>query len=93
MAAMAMLAVACGGDDTREVDSTPSTTQPVVASSIPWEQSRDGLIQTLTNMGLTEEQAGCVVDRMDELDRKGIKPSDDDRTEIERLIQDCLPPG
>lgn len=87
------LATSCGGNDTVEVDPTPTTARPTVPSSIPWDQSRSGLIETLTKMGLDEDQAGCVVDRMDELDRRGDSPSGSDRTQVEKLIQDCLTPG
>lgn len=87
------LLASCGGSGTVEVDPTPTTQRPTVPSSIPWDQSRSGLIETLTKMGLDERQAGCVVDRMDELDRRGVAPTGSDRTQIEKLIEDCLAPG
>lgn len=87
------LVTACGDNDTREVGPSPTTTTPMVPSSIPWDQSRDGLIETLTKMGLDRDQASCVVDRMDSLDRRSSSPSDQDRTQIEQLIEDCLTPG
>lgn len=86
------LTTSCSSDDTREVEPATTTTAVVVPSSIPWDQSRDGLIQTLTKMGLDEKQAACVVDRMDDLDRRGASKTDPDRTQIEKLIEDCLTP-
>lgn len=92
VAAMSLI-TSCGSDDTREVGPATTNTAATVPSSIPWDQSRDGLIETLTKMGLDNEQAACVVDRMDELDRRGTTKADTDRTQIEKLIQDCLTPG
>ena len=87
-AAVAVLP-ACGGSDTKTLDST-STTAKSSVSSVPSDETYEGLVETLTKTGMTREQARCVVDKLNNASTElGDPDSPGEKTRIEKLLEAC----
>lgn len=90
VATTAVFAVGCSKDETTAVDSTTTTTAKASTSVITAAPNYDGLVETLTKMGISETQARCVVDKMDKASHDiGDASTPADKTRIEKLLEEC----
>ncbi|MEZ5311953.1 MAG: hypothetical protein R2735_15440 [Microthrixaceae bacterium] len=82
---------ACGGgSDTTTLESSTTSGAKSSTSLKPSTDSFEGLVETLTKMGIPRDQAECVVEKMDEASAQiGDQITDQDRTLIEQLLKDC----
>lgn len=87
--AAAAVVAGCGGEDTRTVDPTSTTSAQSVPSSVPTADSYEGVVRTLTKMGIPEDQARCVVEKLEQVPRGSNAPTGTDKSQIEKLLEEC----
>jgi len=92
-----MLVTSCGGDDnTTTVEPPSSEDQDSDTSStiVTSEAGIDAIVQTWVQLGFTEDQARCLVEKTSEVSSQ-IESTDPDAISaadqnlVERLMKDC----
>lgn len=81
----------CGNSsDTTTLESTTTTARGPSTSAKPSDETYQGLVETLTKMGISKEQARCVVDKMDAATANiGDSITPEDQSRIEELLKEC----